>query len=103
VNLTVDIVTSVSVIDAIAVQVEAMVDLQEKFFNPDEMTRGWTARVKAKPTRQRVHREAVGRLLRSRSGDDLMDESANGDVRRWSEKSCRHRTNDGCGWKGGST
>jgi hypothetical protein len=44
--LTVDILTSVSVIDAIAVQVEAMVDLPKKFFNLDEMTRGWAAPVK---------------------------------------------------------
>jgi hypothetical protein len=42
----VDILTSVSLIDAIAVQVEAMVDLPKKFFNLDEMTRGWAARVK---------------------------------------------------------
>jgi hypothetical protein len=32
---------------AIAVQVEAMVDLPKKFSNLDEMNRGWTARVKA--------------------------------------------------------
>jgi hypothetical protein len=42
----VDILTSVSVIDAIAVQVEAMVNLPKKFFL-DEMTRGWAARVKS--------------------------------------------------------
>jgi hypothetical protein len=33
---------------AIAVQVEAMVDLPKKFSNLDEMTRGWTARVKSR-------------------------------------------------------
>jgi len=44
--LTVDILISVSVIDGIAVQVEAMVDLPKKFFNLDEMTRGWAAPVK---------------------------------------------------------
>jgi hypothetical protein len=74
VNLTVDILTSVSVIDAIAVQVEAMVNLPKKFFL-DEMTRGWAAR---EPTRQRVHREAVGRSRRSGSGDDLMEMLADG-------------------------
>ena len=73
-NLTVDILTSVSVIDAIAVQVEAMVNLPKKFFL-DEMTRGWAAR---EPTRQRVHREAVGRSRRSGSGDDLMEMLADG-------------------------
>jgi hypothetical protein len=74
VNLTVDILTSVSVIDAIAVQVEAMVNLPKKFVL-DEMTRGWAAR---EPTRQRVHREAVGRSRRSGSGDDLMEMLADG-------------------------
>jgi hypothetical protein len=44
----VDILTSVSVIDAIAVQVETMVDLPKKLFNLDEMTRGWAARAKSR-------------------------------------------------------